>query len=328
MYGFFDNGGTRCWVARVASVDDLADGVETILGRFESIDLSPLGFERVRAGTLEEVKRSKLRGRGGAGFPTGVKWSFMKPDGKQHYLCCNADESEPGTFKDREIMRWTPHALIEGCAIGAYAIGAETAYIYVRGEFRIEYKRLEAAIEECYAAGLFGKNAAGSGWDYGERLFQAARFDTMQIDVYPAARANPPCDFTMNGFAYPQHDFVSYIRAVAKNRRRPGSICSSRRAAWWTRPPTPEYSPSEFSRTMTQFRSSGPQRLSGPSMPGRMRVGRTLAYWSKPWQIFRRRPHSVMWSGMCGSPALPNRIASLSRSASRPSAGIITPCSR
>jgi NADH-quinone oxidoreductase subunit F len=82
------------------------------------------------------VKDSGLRGRGGAGFPTGVKWSFMKPgDGKPHYLCCNADESEPGTFKDREIMRWTPHALIEGCAVGAYAIGAETCYIYIRGEF-------------------------------------------------------------------------------------------------------------------------------------------------------------------------------------------------
>ena len=75
------------------------------------------------------VKESGLRGRGGAGFPTGLKWSFMKPgDGKPHYLCCNADESEPGTFKDREIMRWTPHALVEGCAIGAYAIGAEIAY--------------------------------------------------------------------------------------------------------------------------------------------------------------------------------------------------------
>jgi NADH-quinone oxidoreductase subunit F len=74
------------------------------------------------------VKESGLRGRGGAGFPTGVKWSFMKPgDGKPHYLCCNADESEPGTFKDREIMRWTPHSLVEGCALGAYAIGAEVA---------------------------------------------------------------------------------------------------------------------------------------------------------------------------------------------------------
>jgi len=110
------------------------------------------------------VKDSGLRGRGGAGFPTGVKWSFMKPgDGKPHYLCCNADESEPGTFKDREIMRWTPHALVEGCAIGAYAIGAETAYIYIRGEFSEPIVRVENAIKEAYAAGILGKNAMGTG---------------------------------------------------------------------------------------------------------------------------------------------------------------------
>ena len=110
------------------------------------------------------VKDSGLRGRGGAGFPTGVKWSFMKPgDGKPHYLCCNADESEPGTFKDREIMRWTPHALVEGCAIGAYAIGAETAFIYIRGEFTEPIVRVENAIKEAYAAGILGKNAMGTG---------------------------------------------------------------------------------------------------------------------------------------------------------------------
>jgi len=110
------------------------------------------------------VKDSGLRGRGGAGFPTGLKWSFMKPgDGKPHYLCCNADESEPGTFKDREIMRWTPHALVEGCAIGAYAIGAETAYIYIRGEFTEPIIRVENAIKEAYAAGILGKNAMGTG---------------------------------------------------------------------------------------------------------------------------------------------------------------------
>src|SRR5689334_18425751 len=110
------------------------------------------------------VKDSGLRGRGGAGFPTGVKWSFMKPgDGKPHYLCCNADESEPGTFKDREIMRWTPHALIEGCAIGAYAIGAETCYIYIRGEFTEPIARVEAGLKECYAQGILGKNAMGTG---------------------------------------------------------------------------------------------------------------------------------------------------------------------
>jgi NADH-quinone oxidoreductase subunit F len=110
------------------------------------------------------VKDSGLRGRGGAGFPTGVKWSFMKPgDGKPHYLCCNADESEPGTFKDREIMRWTPHALVEGCAIGSYAIGAETCYIYIRGEFTEPLVRVENALKECYASGILGKNAMGTG---------------------------------------------------------------------------------------------------------------------------------------------------------------------
>jgi NADH-quinone oxidoreductase subunit F len=110
------------------------------------------------------VKDSGLRGRGGAGFPTGLKWSFMKPgDGKPHYLCCNADESEPGTFKDREIMRWTPHALIEGCAIGSYAIGAETCYIYIRGEFTEPLERMEVAVREARAAGIIGPNAMGTG---------------------------------------------------------------------------------------------------------------------------------------------------------------------
>jgi NADH-quinone oxidoreductase subunit F len=110
------------------------------------------------------IKDSGLRGRGGAGFPTGMKWSFMKPgDGKPHYLCCNADESEPGTFKDREIMRWTPHALVEGCAIGAYAIGAETAYIYIRGEFTEPLLWMERAVQEAYAAGILGANAMGTG---------------------------------------------------------------------------------------------------------------------------------------------------------------------
>jgi NADH-quinone oxidoreductase subunit F len=116
------------------------------------------------AGVVDIVKASGLRGRGGAGFPTGLKWSFMKPgDGKPHYLLCNADESEPGTFKDREIMRWTPHALIEGCAIGSHAIGAETCFIYVRGEFQEPIDRMEAALKEAYAAGILGRNAMGSG---------------------------------------------------------------------------------------------------------------------------------------------------------------------
>jgi len=110
------------------------------------------------------VKESGLRGRGGAGFPTGLKWSFMpKNDGKPHYLICNADESEPGTFKDREIMRWTPHQLIEGCAIAAYAIGAETCYIYIRGEFTEPLRIMTAAVAEAYAEGALGPNVLGSG---------------------------------------------------------------------------------------------------------------------------------------------------------------------
>ena len=107
---------------------------------------------------IEEVKNSGLRGRGGAGFPTGLKWSFMpKEKKKPHYLCVNADESEPGTFKDREIMRWTPHALLEGTAIAAHAIRAEIAYIYVRGEFTEPLAILEQALTEANAAKVFGK---------------------------------------------------------------------------------------------------------------------------------------------------------------------------
>jgi NADH-quinone oxidoreductase subunit F len=113
---------------------------------------------------VEEVKASGLRGRGGAGFPTGLKWSFMpKNDAKPHYLVCNADESEPGTFKDREIMRWTPHGLIEGCAIACYAIAAERCYIYIRGEFTEPWKIMTAAVAEAYENGVLGENAMGSG---------------------------------------------------------------------------------------------------------------------------------------------------------------------
>ncbi len=131
------------------------------LGGYKALETA-LGMTPADIVTVE--KDSGLRGRGGAGFPTGMKWSFMKPgDGKPHYLVCNADESEPGTFKDREIMRWTPHALIEGCAIGAYAIGAETCYIYIRGEFTEPLERMEAALKDARAAGVIGKNAMGSG---------------------------------------------------------------------------------------------------------------------------------------------------------------------
>ncbi len=117
-----------------------------------------------RAEVIELVKQSGLRGRGGAGFPTGLKWSFMpKDDGKPHYLVCNADESEPGTFKDREILRWTPHALIEGCAIAAHAIQAERIYLYIRGEFTEPWQVMTRAVDEAYREGALGGNVFGSG---------------------------------------------------------------------------------------------------------------------------------------------------------------------
>jgi NADH-quinone oxidoreductase subunit F len=112
---------------------------------------------------VEEIKSSGLRGRGGAGFPTGVKWSFMKADGKPHYLCINADESEPGAFKDRELMRWTPQQLIEGALIGAHAIRSQHVYIYIRGEFFEPAQVLARAIQECYDEGIIGDNVMGSG---------------------------------------------------------------------------------------------------------------------------------------------------------------------
>ncbi|XP_047454028.1 NADH dehydrogenase [ubiquinone] flavoprotein 1, mitochondrial-like isoform X1 [Mugil cephalus] len=117
---------------------------------------------------LNEVKISGLRGRGGAGFPTGMKWSFMnKPsDGRPKYLVVNADEGEPGTCKDREIMRHDPHKLIEGCLVAGKAMGACAAYIYIRGEFYNESSNLQVAINEAYRAGLIGKNACGSGYDF------------------------------------------------------------------------------------------------------------------------------------------------------------------
>jgi NADH-quinone oxidoreductase subunit F len=117
---------------------------------------------------VNEVKASGLRGRGGAGFPTGMKWSFMpkESDGRPSYLVVNADESEPGTCKDREIMRHDPHTLIEGCLIASFAMGAHACYIYIRGEYVREKESLQRAVDEAYDAGLIGRNACGSGWDF------------------------------------------------------------------------------------------------------------------------------------------------------------------
>ena len=116
---------------------------------------------------VDEVKKSGLRGRGGAGFPTGLKWSFLaKPEGVPRYLVCNADESEPGTFKDRYLMEKIPHLLIEGMIASSFALGAHTSYIYIRGEYAYIYKIMEKALKEAYAAGWLGKNIKGSGFDH------------------------------------------------------------------------------------------------------------------------------------------------------------------
>ena len=124
--------------------------------------------EKGREWIVTQVKESGMRGRGGAGFSTGLKWSFMPKtsDGRPHYLVVNGDEGEPGTCKDRDILRHEPHKLLEGCLIGGFAMGANTAYIYIRGEFHDEADRVEAAIEEARAAKLLGRNACGSGWDF------------------------------------------------------------------------------------------------------------------------------------------------------------------
>ena len=123
-------------------------------------------IDKGRDWIVNEVKSSGLRGRGGAGFPTGLKWSFMpkESDGRPHYLVINADESEPGTCKDRDIMRHDPHTLIEGCVIASFAMGAHAAYIYIRGEYMREREAMQLAIDECYDAGLLGKNNK-CGWD-------------------------------------------------------------------------------------------------------------------------------------------------------------------
>ncbi|AJE48156.1 NADH-quinone oxidoreductase subunit NuoF [Celeribacter indicus] len=125
---------------------------------------------------IEQVKASGLRGRGGAGFPTGLKWSFMpkESDGRPAYLVINADESEPATCKDREIMRHDPHTLVEGALIAGFAMGAVAAYIYIRGEYIREKEALQAAIDEAYEAGLIGRNACKSGYDFDIYLHHGA----------------------------------------------------------------------------------------------------------------------------------------------------------
>src|ERR671923_344367 len=146
---------------------------------------------------IEMVKASGLRGRGGAGFPTGMKWQFVdKKTPNPKYIACNADESEPGTFKDHVLMERNPHLLIEGCAIACYAIGAKVAYIYIRGEFYHVQEILEAELEKAYTAGYLGKNVLGSGFDCdvyvhrGAGAYEAGE-ETALIESLEGKRAQP-----------------------------------------------------------------------------------------------------------------------------------------
>ncbi|WP_022798076.1 NADH-quinone oxidoreductase subunit NuoF [Thermus islandicus] len=152
--------------------------------------------EKTPEEVIEEVKRSGLRGRGGAGFPTGVKWSFMPKDGKQHYLICNADESEPGSFKDRYIMEDVPHLLLEGMILAGYAIRATVGYIYVRGEYRRAADRLEAAIGEARARGYLGTNLFGTDFSFDVHVHRGAGAyicgeETALMNSLEGLRANP-----------------------------------------------------------------------------------------------------------------------------------------
>ena len=132
-------------------------------------------LELGRDTVLQSVKDAGVRGRGGAGFPAGIKWGFMpKDDPRPSYLVVNADESEPGTCKDREIMRYDPHRLLEGCVVAGWAMGADAAYIYIRGEFWLEAVHLQAAIDEAYEAGLIGKNTCGTGEQFDIYLHRGA----------------------------------------------------------------------------------------------------------------------------------------------------------
>ena len=155
--------GEHDWRLAGARSRGVWDGTKTLL-------------EAGREAIVERVKDSGLRGRGGAGFPCGLKWSFMpqESDGRPAYLVVNADESEPGSCKDREILRNDPHRLLEGCLVAGFAMGAKTCYVYIRGEYVLEHDRMQAAIDEANEAGLIGKNACQSGFDFDVHMHRGA----------------------------------------------------------------------------------------------------------------------------------------------------------
>ena len=179
---------------------DHVPGIETFdvyrkNGGYRSVEkaLKSMSPEQI----VEEVQKSGLRGRGGAGFPTGMKWSFLaKPEGVPRYLLCNADESEPGTFKDRYLMERIPHLLIEGMIVSSYALGANLSFIYIRGEYMWILDILEKAIDEAYAKGFLGKNILGSGFDLDMRVMPGGGAyicgeETALIESLEGKRGNP-----------------------------------------------------------------------------------------------------------------------------------------
>src|SRR5574343_572400 len=179
---------------------DDVPGIETFevyrkLGGYRAVEKALKQMDP--ASIVEEVKKSGLRGRGGAGFPTGMKWSFIaKPEGVPRYLLCNADESEPGTFKDRYLMEKIPHKLIEGMIVSSYALGANLSFIYIRGEYMWVLEILEKAIAEAYANGFLGKNILGSGYDLDLRVAPGGGAyicgeETALIESLEGKRGNP-----------------------------------------------------------------------------------------------------------------------------------------
>ena len=147
--------------------NDKGPDIESSIQRGDWVDTKEL-IIKGKEWIIEEIKKSELRGRGGAGFPTGLKWSFAPKEigSRPHYLVINADESEPGTCKDRDILRFEPHKLIEGCLISSYAVNAHKCYIYIRGEYYNEGQKLQRAIYEAYEKKLIGKDSCGTGWDF------------------------------------------------------------------------------------------------------------------------------------------------------------------
>ena len=192
---------------------------------------------------IDIVKKSGLRGRGGAGFPTGLKWGFVPKDSpKNRFLLCNADEGEPGTFKDRELMAKNPHQLLEGVIIGSYAIGAHLSFIYIRGEFAFEAKRLEKAIAEAQNKGFLGKNILGTGYDLDIKVYRGGGAyicgeETSLLSsiegVRPLVRLRPPYPAISGCYACP-----SAVNNVETLSNVPHIILNG--SEWYTKIGTPQ----------------------------------------------------------------------------------------